>query len=344
MGLRGLFRLWRQEEHWQYLRPLWAWLGPLEEAAAGFDRGGCAQFLSGPGHGRGSTAALEVQASKAAAAQPKEERQGGRGGQRWEHSESRGWGRLPHSLSRVGFVGAADPTAVSKLDLDKLRSALASCEQALGQEAPICIDLRSQLANELEHRKRAVPPIQQLQRLERKLQAVEIRIQKSVVALDKAEQDVQDSLGRVEEAKAQGRILEATQAGLEADKALLLGTFQASPTGASSGSCSAGDHPDSLQAQLAKLRATAEQQIESGDERAFVLGQTLELATLQLREYLLAAKEGFCPSTKEVDKGQRQHEGSVTPKARASSRSPRRDALAVEATAAAAAKAAGAVP
>ena len=137
--------------------------------------------------------------------------------------------------------------------------------------------------------------------------------------------------------------MEATQAGLEADRALLLGTLQASPTGAPSGS-GATDHPDSLQAQLAKLRATAEQQIESGDERAFVLGQTLELATLQLREYLLAAKEvGGTSSTKEADKG-RPVEGAITPKARASSRSPRRDALAVEATAAAAAKAAGAVP
>ena len=240
-------------------------------------------------------------------------------------------------------MGASDPTAVSKLDLDKLRSALASCEQALGQEASTCLELRAQLANELEHRKRAVPPLLQLQRLERKLQSVEARIQKSVVALDKAEQDVQVSLGRVEEAKVQGRLLEATQAGLEADKALLLGTLQASPTGTSSGS-GATDHPDSLQAQLAKLRATAEQQIESGDERAFVLGQTLELATLQLKEYLLAAKEGgVATSSREADKG-RPGEGASTPKARSSSRSPRRDALAVEAMAAAAAKAAGAGP
>ena len=241
------------------------------------------------------------------------------------------------------LMGASGPSAVSMLDLDKLRSALSSCEQALGMEAAICIELRAQLANELEHRKRAVPPLQQLQRLERKLQAVEAKIQKSVAALDKAEQEVKDSMARVEEAKLQGRLLEATQAGWEADKILLLGTLQASPFGGSSGG-PGEDHPDSLQAQLARLRATAEQQIESGDERAFQLGQTLELASFQLKEYLGAAKEGQGMASEIDPITGRQTEGAATPKARTTSRSPRRDTAAVEATAAAAAKAAGAVP
>ena len=51
-------------------------------------------------------------------------------------------------------------TTISKMDLDKLRVALATCEEALVPASDACTQLRAQFQSGLQLQRRAVPPLQ----------------------------------------------------------------------------------------------------------------------------------------------------------------------------------------
>ena len=242
-----------------------------------------------------------------------------------------------------------DQSGSTKVDIEKLKAAISHLESALGSKDKMVLQLKDQLAAELENKRRAVPPHLQLNKIQRKIDGLEAKLQKGLLALESAEAEVQKAVQKVQDIKTQCRAWEASQLACEQDKTLLvlaMGSDLGKGPGPSEEATNLQQQQqESLSAQMAKLLQAATKQIDSGDEKAHCLGEALTAAARQLEIYLgkvdvdLPVQEG-----KSDDKlVGHQQAGNSTPRPRQSSRSPRRE-VAAAAAVVAAAKAAGAIP
>ena len=268
----------------------------------------------------------------------------GKGGYPWK-KQSKGWHQEPmpeqFGLGKGAAVGkgpSSQPTSPASLvpddeqmgaevleerhlDLDGLRCMAKSLGESLGQEADEVTALWTRIDAEAARRKERMPKGTQLQKLERKMAMVEGKLQKTEALLEAAEQAVAGARKHVEEIQKQGRELQLQYDGLEVERHQLVHGLQAS-----SGISANLSPQDSMAEQLAALVATAHQHVEAGDEKARQLQEALVVAAKFMEEYVVAAKEVL---TEEQAKQQTslppgKGGGTITPKARTGSRSPRR--------------------
>ena len=101
-------------------------------------------------------------------------------------------------------------TTESKSDIDKLKTALLSVEEALGPGADLCIQLKAQLKQETHMRRKAIPPHQLLLRLEKRMayNYNEHKLQKLDRLMGEAEQDLRKAKENLESIQSQGRGLQ----------------------------------------------------------------------------------------------------------------------------------------
>ena len=230
---------------------------------------------------------------------------------------------------------------VSKVDVEKLRRALQSCEEAMGPGSDTCILIRTQLQQEMDLRKKATPPHQQLLRVQRKIVANDAKLQKMDGLRELADQALLTAQQNLEKVQSQGRALQAVQTELEEEQQAILASLQG-PQQASGQAPCFETKGMGLAEQMAALLSAAAQHVDSGDERAQQLGVALGLAAKQMEIYLQTTSTAAVQVTTNsvqlptVTSKATEGRGSSTPLSRVSSRSPRRSEASIEATAAAA--------
>ena len=140
----------------------------------------------------------------------------------WKHSQAKSAEKgSPTSTSpasmEVDGNGQAPP-----LDVDKLRTALAAIGEAFGKDSPQAGALQVQLDKAVEARRASVPTHVQLQRVERKITAVEAMLEASHSAMD----EIDKELAKLEKLKIevldQGKQAQAFLDQLLVDKAAIL--------------------------------------------------------------------------------------------------------------------------
>ena len=213
----------------------------------------------------------------------------------------------------------------------------------MGAGSDTCSLIRTQLQQELDLRKKATPPHQQLLRVQRKIVANDARLQKMDGLMELADQALLAAQQNLEKVQSQGRALQAVQAELEEEQQAILASLQG-PQQALAQAPHLGAKGLGMAEQMSALLSAAAQHVDSGDERAQQLGVALGLAAKEMEIYLQAT--GIAAGQVTTNCGDvhlptvtakaTEGRGSTTPSARVSSRSPRRSEASIEATAAAA--------
>ena len=212
----------------------------------------------------------------------------------------------------------------------------------MGAGSDTCSLIRIQLQQELDLRRKATPPHQQLLRVQKKIVANDARLQRMDGLMELADQALLAAQQHMEKVQSQGRALQAVQAELEEEQQAILASLQG-PQQAVAQAPHTGPKGLGMAEQMASLLSAAAQHVDSGDERAQQLGVALGLAARQMEIYLQATDNAAGQVTSHgdvqlptVSAGATEGRGSTTPSARVSSRSPRRSEASIEATAAAA--------